>query len=882
MRLEHWLYTLPLRLRSLFRARQVDRDLDDEMQYHMERLTQEHLARGLSADEARYAALRAMDGLAQNKERSREMRKVGGIANLGRDLRYALRLLRKSPGFSATAILTLALGIGANSAIFSVVNAVLLRPLPFPQPDRLVRLWETNPTHDWHRNVINGWNFLDWREHAQVFEDMAAISTLQVNLNGYGQPAAVPGMMVSPGFFSILRVPPYLGRTFTADEGIPGHDDKVVISYGLWQTRFGGDRGVLGKTLSVNGAPSIIIGVMPAGFAFPKNEAQLWTPLAITRSEDFREGRFLTAVARLKPGITLKQAQQDMEAAARVTAALRPDYNKDWSAEAVPLLQDVTRDLRRPLWVLLAAVGLLLLIACANTANLLLMRGSGRLREIAVRETLGATRTRIVQQLLIESLVLAMAGLAVGLMFAKLGLRGLLAIIPQDAPLPRSEPITIDGAVLVFALVASLVTAILFGLAPALRLSRVPLEDALKQGTPRSTGGHRRLRQALVVAEISLAILLAVGAGLMLRSFERLLAVDPGFDTPHVVTTRLFASPARYSDLKKRSQYMHRILSEVRSVPGVESAGSAHFLPLTGAESASCFAPGRGKDEPNPAKSPDARFLIISTGYFRAMGTRILSGRDFDEHDQFGSPSVMLVNQAFVRSFLPGQNPLGQPFSVCWNVPNPVEVAGVVADVRQAGLDDAPRPTIYLSNDQVPMFFASIVARAKGDPRQIMSSVEAAIHRADPEQAVSGMRTMDDVLSDSVSRPRFQALLLAVFAGLAMGLAAIGVYGVISYSVGQRTQEIGIRIALGAGHADVVRMVMNEAVRLAGLGLALGLLGAMLFTRAMRSLLFEINPTDPLTLAGVSLVVVVAAALATWVPARRAMKVDPMMALRYE
>jgi putative ABC transport system permease protein len=369
---------------------------------------------------------------------------------------------------------------------------------------------------------------------------------------------------------------------------------------------------------------------------------------------------------------------------------------------------------------------------------------------------------------------------------------------------------------------------------------------------------------------------------LMLRSFERLLSVDPGFDTPRVVTMHLFTSPAKYGDFKKRSEYMHRVLSEVRNVPGVESAGSAHFLPLTGAESDSCFAPGSSKEEPNPAKSLDARFLIISPGYFRTMGTRILSGRDFDERDQFGSPSVIMVNQAFVRTFLPGQNPLGQPFSVCWNMPNPVEVVGVVADARQAGLDDAPHPTIYLSNDQVPMYFATIVARAKGDPRQIMSSVEGAIHRADPEQAVSDMRTMDDVRSDSVSRPRFQMLLLLMFAGLALGLATIGVYGVISYSVGQRTQEIGIRMALGAGQSDVIHLVMKEAILLAGLGLAIGLTGALALTRVLGSLLFETTPTDPITLLSVSLVVVVAAALATYVPARRAVKVDPMLALRYE
>src|SRR5215472_4099618 len=773
MRPEHWWYTLPLRLRSLFRERAVDRDLDDEMQYHIERLTEENMARGMPAEEARLAALRAMDGLTQNRERARETRGVSGILNFGRDLRYALRLLRKSPGFALVAILTLGLGIGANSAIFSVVNAMLLRPLPFPESDRLVRLWEASPSRNWHRNVINPLNFLDWHDNAHAFEDMAAISGGQFNLTGHGEPVAVPGLQVSPGFFSILGIPPYLGRTFVSGDGIPGQDNKVILSYGLWQSRFGGQPDIVGKTLNVNGRPCVIVGVMPRGFSFPKSPAELWTPLALTRSKEFAGGRFLSAVARLRPGVTLAQAQQDIERAARITVALRPDNNQKWSAEAVPLLQDVTQDLRRPLWVLLGAVGLLLLIACANVANLLLMRGSGRLREIAVREALGATRWRIVQQLLAESLVLAMAGLAAGLGFATLGLRGLLAIIPQNAPLPRSEPITIDGQVFAFTLVASLLTAVLFGLAPSLRLSSVPPVDALKHGTQPSPGGHRRMRQALVVTEISLAILLAVGAGLMLRSFQRLLAVDPGFDTQHVVTMRLFTSPAKYRDTNKR-------------------------------------------------------------------------------------------------------------FRVCWTVPNPAEIVGVVADTRQTGLEDTPRPRIFLSNYQTPMFFASVVVRAQGDPRQIMSSVDAAVHRADPEQAVSGMRTMDDVLSDSVSRPRFQTFLLLVFAGLALGLAAIGVYGVISYSVGQRTQEIGIRLALGAGHRQVIYLVMKEALLLTSIGLGIGLACALAMTRLLRSLLFEIKPTDPITLFAVSCLVAVAAGLATYLPARRATRVEPMRALRYE
>ena len=882
MRLEHWLYTLPLRVRSLFRGRQVDRDLDDEMQYHVERLTQENLTHGMSPEQARYAALRAMEGLTQNKERARETRKVSPILNFGRDARYALRLLRKNPGFAVVAILTLALGIGANSAIFSVVNAMLLRPLPFPESNRLVRLWESPAKKGGDRNVVNPWNFLEWRAHTHSFEDMAAITGGDMNITGQGEPFAIQGLSVSPGFFSILRIRPYLGRTFLPEDGMPGHDDKVVLSYGLWQSRFGGDREIAGKKLTVNGTSCVILGVMPAGFSYPKSQAQLWTPLAITRAQEWSDGRYLTVVARLKPGVTLQQAQDDMKAAGRITAQLRPDFNGNWSAVALPFLADVTQDLRRPLLVLLAAVGFLLLIACANVANLLLMRATARQREIAVRQALGAARKRIVQQLLAESLVLAVAGMAAGLLFAKVGLHALLTMIPQSTPLPRSEPISIDGAVLAFTLVISGTTAVLFGLAPSLRLSRVAVQDALKQGTLQGTGGsNRRLRQSLVVAEISLAILLSVGAGLMLRSFHRLVLTNPGFDADNLVTMSIFTAPSKYSTPLKRALYVDRLLAEVRNVPGVESAGSVHFLPLTESTSVSCFA--QGNQTLVPATSPSAHFLIVSPGYMATMKIPVLSGRDFSQHDQFGSPSVLLVNQAFVHQYLSGENPLGQRLSVCWDpFPNPAEIVGVVADSRHAALNQTPEPTIYLPNMQVAMYFAHIMVRSKGDPRQIMRSAESAIHRIDPDQAVSGLQTMEAVFNDSVSRPRFEMLLLGVFATLALGLAIIGVYGVISYSAGQRIREIGIRVALGASRTAVAYLIAKEAFLLTIVGLAVGLSASFALTRVLSSLLYETKPNDPLTLVVVSCVMLLCAALAAYLPARRAMRVDPMSALRYE
>jgi len=881
VRLQNWLYTLPLKIRALFGAPKADRELDEELQYHVRRLTQENLARGMSQTEAREAALRAMDGLEQNKEKCRETRNVSSVSNFGRDMRYALRLLRKSPGFTLVAVLTLALGIGANSAIFSVVDAILLRPLPFPEPERLVKLWENQPTKGYYGNVVNPYNYLDWRENTHSFVDMAAYSDVEVNVTGAGEAVSLPTSRVTTPFFSVLGIPAMLGRTFLSEDGVPGNHN-TVISYGLWQERFGGNRDVIGKTLTINGQPAMIIGVMPPGFRVPKSRAQLWSVLPITRAETWKAGRYLAVIARLKPGITLQQAQQDMKSVAQITARLRPENDTNWSAEADPMLQDVTQDVRRPLWVLLSAVGFLLLIACANVANLLLMRGTGRLREIAVREALGASRRRIVQQLLAEGFVLAVIGLGLGLLFAKFGLMGLLSMIPQSTPLPRTEPVTIDLRVLLFAILVSLITVALFALMPALRLSRVDVQEAMRQGTLRSAGsGNRLLRRGLVAAEIALAIILSIGAGLMFRSFERLTSVDPGFRPEHVLTMRIFLSPARFETPQKRSQHVNDLVTALRELPGVEAAASVHFLPLRGQTSGSCFEPGDAKPT---SQSPDAQFLITTPGYFRTMGTPLVSGRDFDERDIVGAPSAMIVNQAFADRYLKGQDPLGKPFSVCWSdsVVNPAHVVGVVGNARQEALQDAPEPTIFLPQSQAGMYFATLVVRAQGDASLLTHAAEAAVHRVDPDQALAGMQTMDSVLSDSVSQPRFRMMLLIVFAVLALVLASIGVYGVISYSVGQRNTEIGIRMALGARRPQVLLMVMREALLLALIALIAGLGASLALMRLLRSLLFEVAPADLPTFASVSVLMLLVALLATWAPARRATRVDPMVALRYE
>jgi predicted permease len=877
-----WLNKNWRRLRTLSTRKQLDRDLQDELAFHLAMREQQNRAQGFADKEAGYAARRYFGNTTAIKERSREMWTFASLESIWQDFRYGVRMLTKSPGFALVAILTLALGIGANTAIFSVVDAMLLRPLPYPEPDRLVRIWESSVKFDSPRNVVNPFNFLDWRDHSHSFEAMAAIVDRMANLNVNGQPMAVQSLTVSPEFFSILRVPPFLGRTFVPEDGVRGHSNVVVLSYPFWKRQFGANPAAVGQKIEVDGLRYSIVGVMPQSFSFPKSKAEVWMPAALERTEDFKGGRFMTVVARLKPGVTLEQAQQDMIAVANFTAEARPDNNKNWSANVVPLLEDTTEGLSRPLWVLLAAVGFLLLIACANVANLLLMRGTNRLREIAVRSALGAARSRLVRQLLIESALLSLAGMAAGLLLAYFGLHALLALIPANAPLPRSEPIVIDARVLVFTFVATLITAVFFGLAPSLRLSRIELQRVLAQGTLRGgVGGHLLLRRSFVVAEVALALILSVGAGLMLRSFARLISVDPGFSPAHLITMHIWTSPSRYGDNLKRSQYVDNILREIRNTPGVQSAGSAHFLPLTEKTSGSCFSPA-DQPAPTPAEAPDAQFLIVSSDYFKTMGTPVLTGREFEQRDRFDGPPVAIVNQAFVRKFAANQNILGKQFRVCWTIEKPVEIIGVVTDARQADLQQSPEPTIFLCNSQAPMYFASLVVRAQGDPRQIMRNAEVAIHRVDPDQAVSDVQTMETVFSDSVSAPRFQLVLLLVFAGIALALAMIGVYGVVSYSVNQRTQEIGIRVALGARAINIARMVLVETLILSSIAVTIGVAGAVALTRVLQTLLFEVTPTDPATLVSVSLSVLLVAAIAALVPAWRAMRVDPMTALRYE
>jgi predicted permease len=621
------------RLRVLAKPKQLDRDLNDEVAFHLAMREEKNRAAGIAGDEACYAARRQFGNLSNAKERSREMWTFVSLESFWQDVRYGTRLLVKNPGFSLIAVVTLALGIGASTAIFSVVNCVLLRPLPYSEPSRLVRVWEANPKRGYARNVVNPMNFLDWRDQNRSFVSMAAIAGGSANLNLGNAPITVPALRVSPEFFSVLGVAPLIGRAFTDDDGIPGHNSRVILTYEFWQQQFGGNPEVLSRSIKLDDAPVLVVGVLPRGFAVPNMKASVWMPFALVRSSDFaKHGRYLRVVARLKPGVTLAQAQQDMERVAAWTAEARPDFNTSWGAVVIPMLKDVTSDVRRPLLVLFSAVGFVLLIACANVANLMLMRGVRRSREIAVRTALGAARARVVRQLFVESLLLASAGAIGGIAIAHWGLRALLALIPEAAPLPRMESIRADSAVFLFALALAFCTTVLFGLLPALRLSRVNLHDTLKQGTARGgVGGNRALRQSLVVAEIALALLLSVGAGLLLRSFQRLTAVDLGFNADHLVSMSISTSPVKYDDGPKQARYIERLLDEIRNTPGVRAASTTDFLPLASElVSGSCFALG-AEPPVNSATAPGSQFLIINSGYFDTMGTAFQSGRDFNQ-----------------------------------------------------------------------------------------------------------------------------------------------------------------------------------------------------------------------------------------------------------
>ena len=814
---------------------------------------------------------------------------------LWQDIRHGLRLWVKRPGFTAVVVCTLALGIGANTAIFSVVNALLLRPLPFREPERLVMVWETMPGND-ERWVAPG-NFLDWREEARSFERLEGYFDTRFNLTGAGEAERVDGVVVSGGLFQLLGAQAVAGRTLTAD------DDRAasrlaVISQGLWQRRFSGSREAIGRSINIDGEPTEIVGVMPAGFNFPER-AQVWVlghagvPLSSSLVKAFpnasattsRDIHIFNVVGRLRAGVSTEQAQGELSTIARRLELEHPETNKGLGTSVVSLQRQLVGDVRPALLVLLGAVSFVLLIACANVANLLLARATRREREMAVRVALGASRLRLIRQLLTESLLLAFAGGALGLLVALWGVDLFVALSPGD--IPRLAEVSADRGVLLYALLVSVVTGVAFGLFPALHATRLDLNGALKEGgRSGGEGGRRsRVRGALVVAEVALAQMLLVGAGLLITSFMRLSAVDPGFAPASVLTARVALSDDRYAEPGARARYYDATLERLRALPGVEEAGAVSNLPLSGGG----FNRGirlEGRPPAGPDENITADYQIASPGYFRALGITLLRGRQLAETDDERAPRVAIVNETLARRYFPGEEVLGKRIAFgdasreeSWRT-----VVGVVADVRHKELGAEAFPGAYIPyrQDREKWNRVSFAVRASGDPRALAASLRREIASVDADQPVTNVETMEEVVAASVKRPRFITSLLAALALVAIALAAVGVYGVMSYTVTQRTHEIGVRMALGARPADILRMVVRGGMTLAGLGVATGLVSAFLLTRYLSGLLYGVSAADPLTFAAVSTLLVVVALLACYLPARRATKVDPMVALRYE
>ncbi len=805
-------------------------------------------------------------------------------------MRYAIRTLLRSPGFTVIALLTLALGIGANTAIFSFVNGVLLKPLPYRDPHGIVMVWEKPPGGT--RNGISTLNFLDWKNQNNVFETMAAISYGgNVTLTGDGQPEELTGVRVSASYFDIFGVQAALGRTFAPGEDQLGKNQVVVLSHRLWENRFGADPGIVGRKLTLSGKPCTVIGVMPARTPFDRSYAQLWTPLAFEPHDMTRDYHWMLSFARLKPGVTLEKAQAAMNGIGARIAEAYPDSNKGWGV-TVDRFEDriVGRQLRRSLFVLLAAVGAILLIGCANLANLTLARGASREREIAVRASLGAGSWRLIRQLLTENLVLAGAGGGLGVVFGYGMIRGLIRLAPPFS-LPSEADVSIDANILFFALGISLLTALLFGLAPALHAARVDPASSMKEGGRSATTGasRARLRSVLIVSEVALAFILLAGAGLLVGSFFRMLQVDTGFSSDNVITARLPIAANRFSRPEQLLQYIRQLDDRLRAAPGVRDVAFSNVLPMEGWGDGMPFLIA-GRPFVDRANRRPCFFKRVTSSYFSALGIRLKRGRTFDAHDTRGGAPVAVINEEMARRYFKGEDPIGKRIliqEILYGQPGlgneiPWEVIGIVGDEQTGSLIDNKSGGLYVTFDQSPTNDVNMVLHGAIDPRTLNSAIRAAVHGVDKDQAIADLRTMEQIKAATVSSDRMQTMLLAVFAGLALLLAAVGIYGVISYSVTQRTHELGIRAALGASRGSLLSMVIRRGMRLAAIGLAIGAVGALALTRLLGSLLFGISPRDPVTMVGVAVILSIVALMACYIPARRAAAVDPMVALRYE
>jgi predicted permease len=868
-------------LRNLLHKQREERELDKEVRAHELLLADENIRAGMNPEEARRQARLELGGVEQVKEQVREIRSGRLLEMLGCDVHYAARMMRRSPVFTTTAVPTLALGIGASTAVFSVVNAVLLRPLPYPDSDRLVQIWSTNPK----ANRWGMWTayprFEDWRRENTVFEEMATARTWVISIKGGDHPESLFGVITSSQIFQLLRVQPMLGRGFLPEEDQPGHDHVIILSYGLWQRWFGSDRAVIGRTVDVDQQNYTVIGVMPSDFRFPPElpasyRVDAWLPPAPDPSRNERVSNNYYTFARLKPGVTLAQAQADMDAINHGLAE-RHSADRGLGVKVVGWRRQVGSEVRPALLILLGAISLVLLIACANVANLLLARGAMRQREAALRQALGAGRARLIRQFLTESMLLAAFGGAIGLLLAYEGVDLFIRLAPH---IPRLNETTIDPHVLIFSVVLTLGTALIFGIAPALQGSRADLQDSLKESGSRLTIGstRARARSVLVVAEMALALMLLAGAGLLVRSFVRVQQVDLGFNPKNLLTAFVMLPPSKYPEPRRQALFFHEVMDRIASLPGVECAGGADSAPMLTNDTGPVSIEGHPVEPEIQAERPK-----ITPDYFRAMGIRLLRGRTFTWADSEGSLPVAIVNESAARQYWPDEDAMGKRVKLeDGSAPVWRQVIGVVGDVRQDSVVEAARPEVYAPLLQVPVPYLALAVRTRAEPTALTVAVRHAVMAVDKDQPLSGIKTMEQVVEDSVAGRRFQMSLLAAFATTALGLAAIGIYGLMSYTVNQRTHEIGIRMALGAKRGEILHLVVRHGIMLAIVGVVLGTVGALLLTRFLSSMLYGVGANDPTTLLSVATLLIGVAALACYIPARRAMRVDPMVALKYE
>jgi putative ABC transport system permease protein len=863
--------------RNLFRKARVEKDLDDEVNAYLAMLVDEKMAAGLTPEQARRAARIECGGVEQVEEQVRDNRAGVLLDTLWRDLRYGARMLARSPGFTAVAVLALGLGIGANTAIFSAVHAVLLTPLPYHDPDRLVFVWEDASHLGSPKDGAAPANYFDWKAQNQVFADMAAVVWRTADFTGDGPPEMVNGHDVLGNLFDVLGVRPLLGRTLTGADDAPG-ENVVVISHRLWQRRFGGDRHIIGRRIVMYQQPYTVVGVMPRGFHFLQ-VADYWVPGRFPPGRLASRGQHgLRVIARLKPGITVERAQSDMSAIAKRLEDDYPEANRGRGARVVPFAEEYVGNGRLVLFVLLAAAGCVLLIACTNVANLLLARAGARGREVALRMALGASRARLLRQMLTESLLLALLGAAAGALLGRLGLRALEYLVPDR--LANIVHLRLDPGVLAFTLIVSLATGLLFGIAPAWQSTRGALTDALKQGGAGGAGrGPARFRDALVVAEVAVAFVLLIGAGLLIETLLRLRAMDTGFRAENVLTMRTRLQFPRYRNTQKRLRFFEAVLERVRALPGVESAGFVNFLPYTTGAGVDQFSiDGR---QILPHQQNEALIRNTAGDYLQAMGVKLREGRLLTSDDRADTEPVVVINHTFARMFWPNESPLGKRVAVGgrpWRT-----IVGVIDDLRERGLGDPLKPAMYLPVTQMPNFVpADLAIRSSVPPLSLANSVRQAIWEVDREQTVADVRTIEDIVDIALAGRRQQMVLLVIFAGVALLLATVGIYGVLWYAVTQRTREIAVRMAVGAGAGDVVPMIVAHGLKLTAAGLLLGGVAALWLSRLMTAMLYDVTATEPRIYTLAAALICAGAAAAGLVPAARASRVDPVVALRQD